>query len=77
MAMTTARRTISPKCPASQYEMAGPIRVYVDHPRETDPRRRRMQGPSMNQLTHIGLDVHKDTIAVAVLRPDTVVCDER
>jgi len=31
----------------------------------------------MNQLTHIGLDVHKDTIAVAVLRPDTVVCDER
>jgi len=31
----------------------------------------------MNQLTHIGLDVHKGTIAVAVLRPDTVVCDER
>ena len=31
----------------------------------------------MNQLTHIGLDVHKDTIAVAVLRPDTVECDER
>jgi hypothetical protein len=25
----------------------------------------------MHQLTHIGLDVHKDTIAVAVLRPDT------
>ena len=23
----------------------------------------------MDQLTHIGLDVHKDTIAVAVLRP--------
>ena len=31
----------------------------------------------MNQLTHIGLDVHKDTIAVAVLRPDTLTCDER
>jgi transposase len=31
----------------------------------------------MNQLTHIGLDVHKDTIAVAVLRPDTTEVDER
>ena len=31
----------------------------------------------MNQLTHIGLDVHKDTIAVATLRPDTIECDER
>jgi len=31
----------------------------------------------MHQLTHIGLDVHTDTIAVAVLRPDTVVYDER
>ena len=31
----------------------------------------------MNELTHIGLDVHKDTIAVAVLRPATVTCDER
>jgi hypothetical protein len=31
----------------------------------------------MHQLTHIGLDVHKDTIAVAVLRPGTVECDER
>ena len=31
----------------------------------------------MQQLTHIGLDVHKDTIAVAVLRPDAVECDER
>ena len=31
----------------------------------------------MNQLTHIGLDVHKDTIAVAVLRPDVIGCDER
>ena len=30
----------------------------------------------MQQLTHIGLDVHKDTIAVAVLRPDTVTFDE-
>jgi IS30 family transposase len=25
----------------------------------------------MNECTHIGLDVHKDTIAVAVLRPGT------
>ena len=31
----------------------------------------------MQQLTHIGLDVHKETIAVAVLRPDTVTFDER
>jgi transposase len=31
----------------------------------------------MDQLTHIGLDVHKDTIAVAVLRPDGVDVDER
>ena len=31
----------------------------------------------MEQLTHIGLDVHKDTIAVAVLRPGTLECDER
>lgn len=31
----------------------------------------------MNKLTHIGLDVHKDSIAVAVLRPDGMDCDER
>lgn len=31
----------------------------------------------MQQLTHIGLDVHKDTIAVAILRPDTTEVDER
>lgn len=31
----------------------------------------------MDQLTHIGLDVHKETIAVAVLRPGSVICDER
>jgi len=31
----------------------------------------------MHQLTHIGLDVHKDTIAAAVLRPGTIECDER
>lgn len=31
----------------------------------------------MNKLTHIGLDVHKDTIAVATLRPGTTDCDER
>jgi transposase len=31
----------------------------------------------MQELTHIGLDVHKDTIAVAVLRPGTTECDER
>ena len=49
----------------SHYEMAGPVRVYVDHPRETDPQRRQTEGPAMHQLTHIGLDVHKDTIAVA------------
>ena len=31
----------------------------------------------MQELTHIGLDVHKETIAVAVLRPGTGECDER
>jgi len=31
----------------------------------------------MNECTHIGLDVHKDTIAVAVLRPQTTEVDER
>ncbi len=31
----------------------------------------------MNECTHIGLDVHKDTIAVAVLRPVTGEIDER
>jgi transposase len=31
----------------------------------------------MNECTHIGLDVHKDTIAVAILRPSTTEVDER
>ncbi|MBS3973823.1 MAG: transposase [Actinobacteria bacterium] len=31
----------------------------------------------MNRIIHIGLDVHKDSIAVAVLRPDTTEVDER
>ena len=31
----------------------------------------------MNECTHIGLDVHKDTIAVAVLRPGTTEVDGR
>ncbi|MDZ4655249.1 MAG: hypothetical protein U1F44_05190 [Coriobacteriia bacterium] len=31
----------------------------------------------MNDITHIGLDVHKDTIAVAVFRPGTTEVDER
>ncbi len=31
----------------------------------------------MEQLSHIGLDVHKDTIAVAVLRPGATEVDER
>ena len=29
----------------------------------------------MPELTHIGLDVHKETIAVAVLRPGTSECE--
>src|SRR5665647_858105 len=41
------------------------------------PRRRHTEGPTMEEPTHIGLDVHKETIAVAVLRPGTVECDER
>ena len=31
----------------------------------------------MNNITHIGLDVHKDTIAVATLRPESGSCEER
>lgn len=31
----------------------------------------------MDKVTHIGLDVHKETIAVATLRPGSVDCDER
>jgi transposase len=31
----------------------------------------------MQEHTHIGLDVHKDTIAVAVLRAGTTTCEER
>jgi len=31
----------------------------------------------MDEFTHIGLDVHKDTIAVAVLRPGATTCEER
>ena len=26
----------------------------------------------MDNITHIGLDVHKDTIAVATLRPESI-----
>ena len=31
----------------------------------------------MDEFTHIGLDVHKETIAVAVLRPGASECEER
>lgn len=31
----------------------------------------------MDNITHIGLDVHKETIAVATLRPGAVTCEER
>lgn len=31
----------------------------------------------MDSITHIGLDVHKDTIAVATLRPGSTSCEER
>lgn len=31
----------------------------------------------MQEHTHIGLDVHKETIAVAVLRPGSAACEER
>src|SRR5665647_1347878 len=61
----------------SHYEMAGPIRVYRGSSAGTGPRCRHTEGPTMQQLTHIGLDVHKETIAVAVLRPEAITCDER
>lgn len=31
----------------------------------------------MNKITHIGLDVHKETIAVATLRSGALLCEER
>jgi transposase len=31
----------------------------------------------MDNITHIGLDVHKETIAVATLKPGAVTCEER
>jgi transposase len=31
----------------------------------------------MNNCTHIGLDVHKETIAVATLRPGALTCEEQ
>ena len=31
----------------------------------------------MDNITHIGLDVHKDTIAVATLRPASSTCEEQ
>jgi transposase len=31
----------------------------------------------MDKITHIGLDVHKETIAVATLHPEALTCDER
>jgi len=31
----------------------------------------------MYEFTHLGLDAHKDTIAVAVLRSGMTTCDER
>ena len=31
----------------------------------------------MSNVTHVGLDVHKDSTAVAVLRPDAVEPDQR
>lgn len=31
----------------------------------------------MDNFTHLGLDVHKETIAVATLRPGAVACEER
>lgn len=31
----------------------------------------------MHNITHIGLDVHKETIAVATLRPEALTCEER
>jgi transposase len=35
-------------------------------------------GPALeNNVTHVGLDVHKDSIAVAVLRPDSTEPDQR
>lgn len=58
-------------------EMVGPVCAYVNHPREADLRCRQTEGPTMNQPTRIGFDVHNDTTAVAVTRPDTIECNER
>src|SRR5207244_1817570 len=34
-------------------------------------------GPAMDNVTHLGLDVHKETIAVAMLRPGSAEPDHR
>lgn len=57
--------------------MAGPVRVCRGSSAGIGPRCRHREGPTRDELTHIGLDVHKDTIAVAVLRPGASDCDER
>ena len=46
--------------------MADPIPVYTWIVREEQAlRRRQTEGPAMNRIIHIGLDVHKDSIAFA------------
>ena len=57
--------------------MAGPIPRIPWIIRGVGPAAPHTEGPTMRELTHIGLDVHKDTIAVAVLRPGASECDER
>jgi len=57
--------------------MAGPIRCIRGSSPRNGPGLRHTKGQAINECTHIGLDVHKDTIAVAVLRPGTTEVDER
>src|SRR4030042_1729769 len=57
--------------------MAGPLPRIPWIICGTGPQSRHTEGPAMEEHIHIGLDVHKETVAVAVLRPDSSQCEER
>ena len=61
----------------SHYEMASSSAYTVDHPQDGPAAPTHGEESAIDKLTHIGLDVHKNTIVLAVLRYGGVECDER
>src|SRR6266511_5005747 len=67
----------TPRCDDSpalvSMERPAPFRICVDHPPEADGAniRKEPATPSVSRraVIHLGLDVHKDSISVAVLEP--------